>query len=388
MLLALKKLMASGDFSNDAQVRTRYGMRCGLVGIILNVLLFGGKLAVALVSGSVSVIADAFNNLSDAGSSIVTLVGFKISEKKPDCEHPFGHGRAEYVTGLIVSIIIIVMGLELAINSIESIGSDRSLTFSAAAVIVLAVSLLVKLYMALFNMKYAKYFKSSALKAAGIDSLSDCVTTIAVLLCLIVSRYTSLHLDGYVGTAVSVFIVYSGVVAAKGTLEPLLGAAPDKDFVEKVERIVTSHPMVLGMHDLAVHDYGPGRCMISVHVELPADEDIFTAHDIIDAIERELNKSLRCDAVIHLDPVDTKNEDQFGNKVAVSCIARQIDDRITIHDFRETEDGETSRLTFDILVPYDVKESDEAIIEKIGEMVERRLPNHLCTIRCDRSAGK
>lgn len=387
MLLKLRKLAASGDFSRDAEVRTQYGVLSGIAGIILNILLFGAKLAVALVSGSVSVIADAFNNLSDVGSSVVTLVGFKISGKRPDLEHPYGHGRAEYVTGLIVSIVVIVMGLELALTSVRDIGGDAP-TLSTAGIVVLAVSLAVKLYMAAYNFRYAKYFRSAAFRATGIDSLSDCAATAAVLVCLIISRYTALNLDGYVGVAVSALIVYSGVVSAKETLEPLLGAAPDRDFVEKIDKIILSRPVVLGYHDLVVHDYGPGRCMISVHVELPAHEDICTAHGIIDGIERDIMQSLNCDAVIHLDPVDTENYEELGNKVAVSCIAAQVDSRVTIHDFRETVEGETSYLSFDILAPFDLKLSDGEIISRIKRMVEERLPNHVCDIRCDRAAGE
>lgn len=384
MLLKLKKLMSTGDHSSDPEVRAQFGMLSGIVGIFFNILLFGGKLALALMSGSVSVIADAFNNLSDAGSSAVTLVGFRISDKKPDCEHPYGHGRAEYVSGLIVSIIIIVMGIELAISSVRSLLEPEKVVFSTAALVILAASVLVKLYMALYNFRYARYFKSAAMKATGIDSLSDCVATTVVLICMMISHYTAVELDSWAGLAVSAFIIYSGIVAAKETLEPLLGAAPDGDFVEKVKEIVLSHPLVLGMHDLVVHDYGPGRVMISMHVELPSDEEVFTAHNIIDAIEKELSRRLGCEAVIHMDPVDTKNVDEIGNKVAVSCIARQVDKSITIHDFRETQEGDMSRLTFDILVPFDVKLKDDEIIGKITDMVEQKLRDHVCTIHCDR----
>lgn len=388
MLLKLKKLMNTGDFSGDPEIRAKYGMLSGFAGIVLNVLLFAGKLTVALLSSSVSIIADAFNNLSDAASSAVTMIGFKISDKSPDPAHPFGHGRAEYVAGLIVSIFIIVMGLELGITSVRSLMEPEEISFSVATVVILVASVLVKMYMALYNFRYAKYFKSAAMKATGIDSLSDCVATTVVLACLIVSHYTSVELDSWAGLAVSVFIIYSGIIAAKETLEPLLGAAPDEGFVEKVEQIVLSHPLVLGMHDLVVHDYGPGRDMISVHVELPSDEEVFTAHDTIDAIEKELARQLGCQAVIHMDPVDTKNKDEIGNKVAVSCIARQVDKSITIHDFRETQEGDMSRLTFDILVPFNVKLKDEEIIQKISGMVEEKLRDHICTIHCDRYGTK
>lgn len=384
MLLIIKKLKAMGVSPDDAELRRKYGAMSGMTGIMLNLLLFSGKLAVALASGSVAVIADAFNNLSDAGSSIVTLVGFKLSGKKPDPQHPFGHGRLEYITGFVVSIAIIVMGVELGLKSIRSLGSGETLAFGVSTVAVLTASVAVKLYMALYNFKLAKFFGSAALMAIFTDSLSDSIATTAVLISIIVSHYTSVQLDSYMGILVSVFILYSGISAAKDTLRPLLGTPPEAEFVDKIEKIVLANPAIVGMHDLVVHDYGPGRCMISLHAEVPSDIDVFKAHCIIDDLENEIFQALGCEAVIHFDPIDVNDEKLKQLNAEVYEIVREIDSDISIHDFRYVPGETHTNLLFDIIVPFGMKKCDEELKRKISETVAEKLPNHICIIKCDR----
>lgn len=385
MLYLIKKLKKQDDCRNNTATRQKLGVLSGAVGICLNLLLFAGKLFAGLASASVSITADAFNNLSDAGSSVIAMVGFKLSGKKPDPEHPFGHGRFEYITGFIVSVAIIIMGFELALSSVRSIGLPETITFSTLTVVVLCASVAVKLYMALYNTMLSKLFDSATFKATAVDSLSDCVATTGVLIALLVSHYTNLQLDSYAGLLVSAFILYSGIMSAKDTLEPLLGAPPKPEFIKNVEHIVLSHPTVVGMHDLVVHDYGPGRLMLSLHVELPSDIDVHDAHTVIDTIESDLDQKLNCEAVIHLDPTDTQDAELSRLKGIVTSVVREVDERITIHDFRAVQDGEYVDLIFDILVPYNCKACDKDVLDQISRDVERLLPNHRCTMKCDKA---
>ncbi len=385
MFFLIRKFIAAGGNPADAESRRRFGSLSGVAGIILNLLLFAGKLAVALLSGSVSVTADAFNNLSDAASSVVTLVGFRISGKRADPEHPFGHGRIEYISGFIVSIAILFMGYELAKSSIQGIISPQVVSFSLLTAWVLGASILVKLYMALYNRKLAGLFYSAALKAVVMDSLSDVAATSAVLICLIVSHYTDLNLDSYAGLLVSGFILYSGVSAAKDTLAPLLGTPPSKELVECIEHIVLAHAEIRGMHDLVVHDYGPGRLMISLHAEVPANVGIFESHSLIDDIEQELEEKLGCEAVIHFDPIDTDDEELMRLQGIVEGVILKIDPTLHIHDFRYVPGESHTNLIFDLVVPYSEENCDDALKKEISDGVRALLPNHNCVIKCDLS---
>lgn len=386
MLLRIRKLKKNQNGPFDAATRLHYGALSGVVGIALNLLLFAGKLAAALVSGSVAVLADAFNNLSDAGSSIVTLIGFKLSGKKPDPEHPFGHGRVEYVAGFVVSVFIIVMGFELARSSFTGIRSPKPVAYSTMIVGILIASICVKLYMALYNTRLAKLFTSPTMNAAARDSLSDVCATGAVLIALLISHRTGIQLDSYMGLVVSLFILYSGVTSARDTLAPLLGTPPSKELVDEIERIVLSHkPPISGMHDLVVHNYGPGRLMISLHAEVPSDIGVFDAHCIIDDLENELAEKLNCEAVIHFDPVDTDDEQLKYLRSVVEDIVRGIDERITIHDFRYVPGATHTNLVFDIVVPYRFYECYDDLKKQISDEVAKRLPNHNCVIKCDNS---
>ncbi len=360
----------------EASKRTLYGMLCGVLGIVLNLLLFAGKLLAGLMSGSVSIMADAFNNLSDAGSSIVTLCGFKLASAKPDLEHPYGHGRVEYIAGLVISAVIIVMAFELLKESVGKIIHPEVTEFSAIIVVVLLISILVKCYIAYYNTKIGEEIDSTALKATAQDSLSDCIATTVVLATSILGHYSKLQLDGWCGVLVSLFIFYSGFSAARDSINPLLGNPPSQKFVDEIERTALGFDEnIIGVHDLMVHDYGPGRKIISLHVEVPADGDILILHDIIDNLEKRLAKSFSCVATIHMDPVDTKNPKVLALKEEVATIVKEVYSGITIHDFRVVFGETHSNLIFDMEVPFSCPLDDNhakiaarrLIREKLGQ---------------------
>ena len=346
------------DNVTDPRVRRAYGQLCGLVGIGLNLLLFAGKLFAGAVSGSVAITADAFNNLSDAGSSVVTLLGFRLAGKKPDPHHPFGHGRLEYVSGLIVAGLILLMGVELAKTSVEKILHPSAVDFSVAALVILAASICVKLYMCLYNRRIGKKIRSAAMEA-----------TAAVLLAMLIAKWTGLDIDGWVGLVVAGFILFSGVKSARETISPLLGQPPEKEFVDRIQAIVLSHPEILGLHDLVVHDYGPGRVMVSLHAEVPAHGDLLELHDVVDNIEMDLSRQLNCQAVIHMDPVVTDDGLTGPLRSRVAELVKQVDPAITIHDFRVVAGPTHTNLVFDAVVPFDEKLTAAQAAEKIRALV-------------------
>lgn len=365
--------------------RKAYGTLCSIVGILLNVFLFAGKYFAGIISGSVAITADAFNNLSDAGSSFVTLAGFLFAGKKPDPDHPFGHGRFEYISGFVVSIAILLMGFELLRSSVDKIIHPEPVDTSTLTVVILLFSITVKVYMAFYNHSVGKKIGSAAMEATAIDSLSDSVATTVVLLAMLVMRFAGINIDGVCGVLVAVFILYAGIRAAKETLDPLMGLAPDKEFVEQIEQIVMSHELIQGIHDLVVHDYGPGRRMISLHAEVPGDHDIFEIHDLIDRIERELNEKLVCEAVIHMDPIEMDNEEVARMKNLVAGQVKLIDDRMTIHDFRMVTGNTHTNLIFDAVVPYDLKMSAGQVKDKIEELVQDLEGNYYAVVHIDQS---
>jgi len=360
------------DNTADGAVRRAYGTLCGAVGIGLNVLLFIGKFFAGQLSGSIAVTADAFNNLSDAGSSAVTLLGFRLAGKKPDPDHPFGHGRIEYISGLIVAGLILLMGVELAKSSFDKILHPEEVTFSALAVVILAVSVAVKLYMWHYNRRIGGKIRSAAMEATASDSLSDAAATSAVLLAMLIGRWTGLAVDGYVGMVVALFILFSAYKAAKETLSPLLGQAPDPELVQHIRDIVEEHDTVVGIHDLVVHDYGPGRQMVSLHAEVPASGDILQLHDVIDNIERELHEKLHVQAVIHMDPIVTDDETVDALRRQVAELVRQVEPRMTVHDLRVIRGTTHTNLVFDAVLPLDAAitpaEAGRRIREKVAEL--------------------
>lgn len=372
------------DLENPA-VRRAYGILSGTLGIVLNILLFAGKLTAGLISGSVAIVADALNNLSDAGSSVITLIGFRMAGQKPDKGHPFGHGRIEYISGLIVSMLIILMGFELGKSSVGKIISPGETEFSVVAAVILAVSVLVKLYMCCYNGKVGKKISSPAMKATATDSLGDCISTMVVLICMFITKFTSFDLDGICGAAVALFIFISGLRAAKETINPLLGVPPTDEFVDEIGETVMSHKGVLGFHDLIVHDYGPGRRMISLHAEVPADEDLLKTHDMIDNIEKELSAKLGCDAVIHMDPIETDDKITMEAREKIAELVKIIDERVTIHDFRMVTGPTHTNVIFDIVVPYDVNRTEDEIRRDIERMVKTLDENYYATVHVDKS---
>ncbi len=335
----------------DAGVRRAYGMLCSLTGIGLNILLFLGKYLAGRLSGSIAMTADAFNNLSDAGSSVITLLGFRMAAKKPDPGHPFGHGRIEYLSGVAVSLIIIVVGVQLGLESIDKIISPEPVDAGLVPMLVLVASICVKGYMFAYNRGIGRKINSPGMSATALDSLSDCIATGVVLISMLLARFADVNIDGWGGAAVAIFIIFSGFKAAKETLSPLLGNPPDPQLVRDITDIVMSHPEVLNVHDLIVHDYGPGRLMISLHAEVPGDGDIYALHDAIDTAEYELQQKLGCSAVIHMDPVSPDGTKTAHMREELAEAAKAIDPRLTIHDFRIVDGPTHTNVIFDAVLP-------------------------------------
>ena len=371
------------DLGNE-KVRQGYGMLCGIVGIGLNLVLFGGKFLAGMISHSIAITADAFNNLSDAGSSIITLAGFKMAGQKPDPDHPFGHGRFEYISGLMVAFIILLMALELFKSSVDKILHPQELVFSPVVIGILLASIGVKCYMAYYNRSIGKRIDSAAMMATATDSLSDTMATTAVLIATLVSHFTGFVIDGYCGVVVAVFICLAGINAAKDTINPLLGQAPDPSFVQKINDIVMSYDGVIGIHDLIVHNYGPGRVLISLHAEIPADSDILTMHDMIDLIEHDLRDQLNCHAVIHMDPVCVNDPETNRLKELVQGYLKEISEILTLHDFRIVTGPTHTNIIFDLVVPFDFKMSDKELTEKLSARIREENPNYYAVIEVDK----
>ena len=381
--LLAKCLIPNRDRVDAPEVRQAYGILCGVVGVCLNVLLFAGKLAAGILSGSVAITADAFNNLSDAGSSVVSMLGFKLAGQKPDSDHPFGHGRMEYVSGLIVAMLIILMGVELLRTSVEQILHPEAVEFSLVSVGILAVSILVKLYMCVYNRSIGKKIRSASMVATATDSLSDVCATAVVLAATIFSRFSDLPIDGWCGLLVALFILYAGYRAAADTINPLLGQPPEPEFVAEVERRVLAHPEIVGIHDLIVHNYGPGRLMITLHAEVPADGDMLELHDVVDTVEHELAVALHCQTTIHMDPV-VNDEATVEMKKQVEELVRQIDERITIHDFRMVRGKSHTNLIFDALVPFGLPQSDREVAKRIRALVQGMKGNYFAVVQVEK----
>lgn len=368
--LLAKWLIPNRDKVENSEVRRAWGSLCGFMGIALNLLLFAGKLASGTLSGSIAVTADAFNNLSDAGSSVVTLLGFRLAGKKPDADHPFGHGRMEYVSGLAVAGLILLMGAELAKSSVEKILRPEAVSFSWLAAAILLVSIGVKVYMYLYNKAVGKKIRSAAMAATASDSLSDTAATAAVLLAMLVGHWSGVQLDGWTGLLVALFILWSAVQAARDTVSPLLGQSPDPLLVKEIEELVMAHDAVVGVHDLVVHDYGPGRRIISLHAEVPADGQVLALHDVIDNIEAELSRKLHCEAVIHMDPVVVGDPQVDALHEKVAALVRTIDPRITIHDFRIVPGATHTNLIFDAVIPFDEQLTRPQVAAQICQLVQ------------------
>lgn len=374
------------DYQNtsNSKVRNAYGKLAGVVGIVCNVLLFLMKIAVGTIFGSVSITADAINNLSDASSSIVSLMGFKMADKPADEEHPYGHGRFEYLSGLLVAVLIIVIGVELFRGSLDKILNPSKVEFSLITIGVLVFSIILKLWMALFNYQMGKKINSSTLKATGTDSRNDVIATTAVLVSAVASYFSGIELDGYMGIAVSIFIMYSGIGIVKETLNPLLGKAPDAEFVKEIRDKILTYPGVLGTHDLLVHDYGPGRLFASVHVEMAAEADPLESHEIIDTIERDFYAD-GLHLIVHFDPIVTTDDRVTNLRFWLSEQVCKIDENLSIHDVRIVPGVKQTNVIFDCVMPFDFNMTEDELKKKISSIVRENYPTYKCVITIDRS---
>lgn len=379
----LRRFVSGYENVRDPEVRERYGTLSGTVGIVLNLCLSLGKFLAGLATGAVSVTADAFNNLSDAASSVVTLVGFRLAGQKADEDHPYGHGRMEYLAGLAVSVAILLVGVELAKGALDKIVHPEMVRFSWLSVGILCASIAVKLWMFVFNKNLSRRISSAAMAATAADSLSDCVATSAVLLGLLVSHFAQVSIDGWVGVIVAAFVLRAGWESAKDTIDPLLGKAPDPALVEGIRQTVLSHPEIVGVHDLMVHDYGPGHIMASLHAEVSIDADMAATHDVIDDAERELNQKYHIIATIHMDPIATNDQRVNEAKAEVLELARSIDPAMTIHDFRMTEGPSHTNLIFDVVVPHGCTLSDEEVRRELGRLAREKNPRYITVIQVD-----
>ena len=382
----LEKLMARKENRGERAKREQYGLAAALVGMGCNVLLFAAKLTAGLLSGSIAVLADAFNNLSDAGSSVVSFVGFRMAAKPADKEHPFGHGRVEYISGLIVSFLILFVGLQLFLSSVEKIFSEEEMTRGWLTPLFLVISILVKLWMGRFYRSVGQKIDSSALKASAQDSLNDVIATAAVLLSFVVFLLTGVSLDGIFGLGVAVFIFISGIKMAGETASPLLGQAPDPALVEAIESVVLAHDGITGVHDVVVHNYGPGRSIITAHAEVPVHADMQQCHELIDRIERSLTEEFRLEAaVLHMDPIAT--DDDYTGEVRGLLLEQLngIDPRLTMHDFRLVRGTEKIDLIFDVVIPMQFDYTAELFLEELNRRMKKVNPDFCLRVQIDRS---
>ena len=372
--------------TENPDVRSQYGILCGIAGIVLNLLLSAAKAAAGIISGSVSVIADAFNNLTDAAASVTTLVGFKMSSKEPDQDHPFGHGRLEYISGLIVAFIILLVSFQLFKSSVSSVLKPEPVTATWFTVIILAVSILTKFYMYSYNHHFGKVINSASMEAVAKDSLGDTAATAAVLAVILVTKFfpsIKIPLDGIAGIFVAVFILINGIQAVKETVDPLLGYRADPEFVKKIEELVLSFKPISGIHDLVIHDYGPGRLMISLHAEVPGDKDIFLLHEVIDNAESAVAREFGCSATIHMDPVDTKNKEIPLLQEYIRTELHKIDSNITIHDLRVVPGAGHTNVVFDIVRPAGCMLSEAQLKNAAFTIIQNYKKNYFAVANID-----
>ena len=386
--LLLRLFVKDRENTENPKVRGAYGKLAGIVGIVCNLLLFAGKLLAGLLSGSVAVSADAVNNLSDASSSLVTLLGFKLAERPADDEHPYGHARIEYLSGLAVAALILLIGAELGKSSIEKILHPELVDFSWLTLAVLVASILLKLWMSLFCKKLSRRIGSTTLDATAADSRNDVITTGAVLAGCLIGRFTGLRVDGYVGLLVAAFVIWSGCGVAKETISPLLGKQADPELVRRISALVLSHPKILGIHDLMVHDYGPGQCFATVHAEMDAHEDPLRCHDIIDDIERDSLRDLRIHLVIHYDPIVTDDEELNRMRGIVCQTLREIDPELSTHDFRMVRGPGHTNLIFDVSLPFAMDARRTEIKRTVDERVRQENPHYYTVVTFVEVAGE
>lgn len=383
--ILVKLAVKNSDNVGDPAVREKYGVLSGTVGIVCNLVLFAFKLLAGLLTGAVSIMADAFNNLSDAASSVVTLIGFKLAGKPADTDHPFGHGRIEYLCGLFVSMAILLMGYELLSSSIDKILHPQPLEFKLLPAIILAASIVVKLWLARFNFTLSKKIGSEAMRATATDSLSDCISTGAVLGGLLIFKFFNLNLDAYIGLAVAILVMVAGYRAAKDTIQPLLGSAPDPEVVKQIREIVLSEPLILEIHDMIIHDYGPGRRMVTLHAEIAYDVDILEAHDVIDNMEQRLTKELQYEATIHMDPVITDDEELKEARQMVERLIHQRNEAWKLHDFRMVRGNTHTNLIFDLVVGTEDMKKEKEIEAEIKDLIHSADKKYYAVLKVEQS---
>lgn len=376
------------DFENikDPKVRNKYGTLGGIVGIIINFILFLIKFFVGMLVGSIAISADAFNNLSDAASSVITIIGFKMANKPPDAEHPFGHGRIEYLSALIVAFLVMLVGVQFVKSSIERILNPTTINFEIIPFILLLVSIGFKFWLSSFNKFVGNKINSSALKAAATDALGDVFTSSTVVLSFLLAKFTTFPLDGYIGVLVALAILYAGFSLVKETLNPLLGEAPDPEMVNEICEKVLSYPLISGVHDLIIHNYGPGRIIASLHAEIPADKDIMEIHNVIDMAEREVSRDLNIHLVIHMDPICVITDEIKETWDYVEKVLRKYPEVRSMHDFRIVGDGDTKNLIFDIVISPSMsgkKKEKERMLNNIKDAIHSEHPQYNCVITVD-----
>lgn len=381
----VKHFVKDYEQPENPKVRTRFGQFAGIVCIICNTLLCLAKGAIGLLAGSVSIVADALNNLSDAASNVISLLGFKLASKPADLEHPYGHGRYEYLSGLAVAVIIVIIGVELVQTSVNKVMNPTQTEFNAVIAVVLILSILVKLWMAVFNRTIGKKISSTTLEATAVDSRNDVITTAVVLICALISSISGIDLDGWVGIAVGLFIIYSGIQLMRETVSPLLGKAAEPEMVQHIQRKIMSYPGVLGTHDLMVHDYGPGRQYASAHVEMAAEADPLESHDLIDNIEQDFKNDDGLIVTLHYDPIVTDDPQVKDLRNQINQMVKTIDPALSIHDLRTVPGPTHTNVIFDCVKPANLELSDDELRAKVSELVVKQHPNAICKITVDQS---
>lgn len=382
--LLTRLFIKNRDDLKDPAVRAAYGRLAGVVGIVCNILLSAAKMLTGLILSSVAILSDGLNNLADATSSVVTLIGFKLAERPADKDHPFGHARYEYLAGLVVAFLILLVGYELGTSSFEKILHPEPVEFSLVSILILVLAIFVKLWMSMFNRRIGRLIDSAALEATAVDSRNDVFSTAAVLACVLVSRFTGLMLDGWVGLGMAVFILFSGVKMIKETLDPILGATPSEELVGDITRRVRDYEGVLGTHDLVIHDYGPGRCFASIHAEMDASEDILKSHDITDQIERDFLKE-GIHLVVHLDPLITNDEELNEYRRMTAKLVASLDLGLTIHDFRMVKGYSHTNLIFDAVLPFECRTSETEVEELIRRKIHDADQKLFAVVNVERS---
>ena len=372
----LIKLFIKDKNVKDVKVRTKYGTLSSLTGIVVNFILSVTKVAIGIISNSMSIISDGLNNITDAGSSVITMIGFKMSQKKVDDDHPWGHGRMEYIAAFIVDMLIILVGIELFQSSIDKIINPVMPDISTITITILVIAIIAKLWLFFFYKKIAKIINSEAIKGNAYDSISDVISTFVVLLSAIVAKFANISIDGYVSILVSIFILFTGFKALKETVDILLGARPDPELVKGIEEFTKKYDMIVGIHDMMIHDYGPGRKIVSFHAEVPANSDICMAHDIIDQMEQDIYEEFNCITTIHMDPIEVDDEEINKMREITEKIVKEINENYSIHDFRMTNGGGRINLIFDLVIPREEKVDSDKLKVQVQQKIHSENPKY------------